>query len=151
MLCGLAGSVLELRLCVKSSFESSGLGFSSNMLPRKLAMVCAKGTLDFREEVIFVMKVKLDNAHMCMYVLTYSYCICTCKSIRSCGTHTLYILCIYTYMRTRIYAHVCMPHACMYVSLPIFGMGLFQFGAVFFLRASQPKDIEQGFKTSHAS
>ena len=75
MLCGLAGSVLELRLCVKSSFESSGLGFSSNMLPRKLGMVCAKGTLDFREEVIFVMKGILDNAHMCMYVLTHSYCM----------------------------------------------------------------------------
>ena len=58
---------------------------------------------------------------------------------------------VHAYIRTRIHAHAWMPHVCMYVSLPIFGMGLFQFGAPFFLRASQPKEIEEGFKTSHAS
>ena len=54
MLCGLTGPVLELRVWVKSSFRVQGLVFASNMLPRKLAMVCSKGTLDFREEVILL-------------------------------------------------------------------------------------------------
>ena len=41
------------------------------MLPRKLAMVCAKGTLDFREEVIdSVMKVILDDAHVATHLMT---------------------------------------------------------------------------------
>ena len=31
-----------------------GLVFASYMLPRKFAMVCAKGIFDFREEVILL-------------------------------------------------------------------------------------------------
>ena len=54
MLCGLTGAVLELRAWAKSSFRVQGLVFASNMFPRKLAMVCAKGTFHFREEVILL-------------------------------------------------------------------------------------------------
>ena len=49
MLCGVTGSVLELRVWVKISFESSGLGFCCKH-------ASAKRTVDFREKVILVMK-----------------------------------------------------------------------------------------------
>ncbi len=38
------------------SLFPQGLVFASKLLARKLAMGCAKGTLDFREEVISGMK-----------------------------------------------------------------------------------------------
>ena len=45
--------------------------FAEEVSQRKLAMVCAKGTLDFREEVIdSVMKVILDDAHVATHLMT---------------------------------------------------------------------------------
>ena len=44
-----------------------GLDFVSNMFPRKLAMVCAKGTLDSSEEGSFC-EVILDNAQIYTYM-----------------------------------------------------------------------------------
>ena len=47
MLCGLTGSVLELRVWVKSSFESSGLGFC-------FKHASAKARDGVRERIFFV-------------------------------------------------------------------------------------------------
>ena len=54
MLCALTGSVLELRVWVKSSFESSGLGLCLKHASAKARDSVREKTLDFHAEVILL-------------------------------------------------------------------------------------------------
>ena len=62
MLCGLTGSVLELRVWVKSSFESSGLGLCFKHASAKARVGVREGNFGFPRRGHFVMKVILGNA-----------------------------------------------------------------------------------------
>ena len=69
MLCGLTGSVLELRIWVKSSFESSGLGFCFKHAPAKARDGVRERNFGFPRRGHFVMKVILGNAHMYLHLM----------------------------------------------------------------------------------
>ena len=64
MLCGLTGPVLQLRVCVKSSFESSGLGFCFKHASAKARDGVRERNYGFPRRGLFVMKVILGNAHI---------------------------------------------------------------------------------------
>ena len=66
MLCGLTGSVLELRVWFKSSFESSGLGFCFKHASAKARDGVRERNFGFprRGHLKFVMKVISGNAHI---------------------------------------------------------------------------------------
>ena len=71
MLCGLTGSVLELRLWVKSSFKSSGLGLCRKHASAKARDGVRERNFVFPRRVHFARyEVKLDNVHIHSTVYT---------------------------------------------------------------------------------
>ena len=62
MLCGLTGSVFELRVWVKTSFETSGLGFCFEHASAKAGDGVRERDFGFPRGGHFVMKVILGNA-----------------------------------------------------------------------------------------
>ena len=69
MLCG--PTVLELRVWVKSSFESSGLGFCLKPASAKARDGVRERSSGFPRRGHFVMKVILGNAHIYKISSTY--------------------------------------------------------------------------------
>ena len=107
MLCGLTGSVLELRVWVKSSFESSGLVSCLKHVSAKARDGVRERNFGFPRRAHFVMKVILGNAHICrrmhifqvdriMRITLGSYYIPTIPLLRGWGGY-LHIY-IYRYM-----------------------------------------------------
>ena len=70
MLCGL--TVLELRVWVRSSFESSGLGFCLKPASAKARDGVRERSSGFPRRGHFVMKVILGNAHIYIYIYKIS-------------------------------------------------------------------------------